>query len=129
MSALGAPRAKLIVLSAIDASSIRTVRYSAASGDEGRRMPEDGDLGLGMPSQPGEGRPISPDAGAILLPDAGVPRAGQDRTAGLWQRRLRDRPRAGRSPHPLGRAGLTARRRPGLETRGRAAREAPLPRQ
>src|SRR5262249_11408641 len=32
MSALGAPRAKLIVRSAIGASSIRTVRYSAAAG-------------------------------------------------------------------------------------------------
>src|SRR3954454_7687414 len=36
MSALGAPRAKLIVRSAIGASSIRTVGYSACSGDESR---------------------------------------------------------------------------------------------
>src|SRR3954452_16493279 len=99
MSALGAPCAKLIVCLAIGASSIRTVRYSADCGDEGRRMHEEGDLGPWMTSPTGEGHPIAPDAGAILLPDAGLPRAGQDRAAGLWQRRLRNRPRAGRSPH------------------------------
>src|SRR4051794_924056 len=100
MSALGAPRAKLIVRSAISASSIRTVRYSA---HRGMKAADPGIRPGAMDALPtGGGSSKAPDASAILLPDAGVARVGEDRTAGLWQRRLRDRPRAGRSADPLG---------------------------
>src|SRR5262249_23645568 len=103
------------------ASSIRTVRYSAAAGMKaagGRTSPRSArtpPVGTDAPTE--KSGFAAPDRSAIMLPDAGLAGDGQDRAAGLRQRRLRDRTGARRSTGPLGREGLPARRGPGLEAR------------